>query len=158
MIAKVREARVKVEDKIEAVLYDYYDSYDDGLEYVEIDKVEGKLIEFPMGCFDVCICINTDKDEIDEMIEDAKRRLQELEESPWNEEEAIIFQQEYIEYLQEKKKAIEEADETRELVIEYSRCKLTIGYENEKGEYVKIEADDDKEIVFKNVIIKVEKF
>ena len=129
-------------------------NYDDDLVYVKIDELEGEFIEFVMGCFEIAVIDMTDEiGRYENMIEEANKRLEELENSEWNEEEAIINEKEYIEYLKEEKRKLEEAEETDEIVIDYSMCKLNVRYNGKS-----IEVEDDKELLFKNMKIKIEKF
>jgi DNA repair exonuclease SbcCD ATPase subunit len=212
-IEKIKEARIEVGDRIEAVLYNH-DEYND--DSIEIDRFQDRVVEFPIGCFDLFICMNTDRDDINmymegtireleelrdnkqsieekirekqdyiehlkerkrelenagltrettieysickDYIEETTEELEELKDSKKNIEEEIREKEEYIERLKERKRNLENMDLIREMVIQYSMCKLTIKYENEKGEYVEMGIDNDKDLTFKNIKLNVWKY
>ncbi len=145
-IVKTEENQVKV------LLYQKDYNYDDELEYFKIGEAE---TNFTIGCFE--IEIYNLKDEIatiEEIIEKTKKRIEELESSKWDESESILFEREYLEYLREEKRKIEEAESVNEIKIEYSMCHLRIIVDNDQ----EIDIDNDREILFKNIKIKIEKY
>jgi len=144
----ILEAR---EDKTVAELFMKEWNHEDELEYVKVGEINGDL-EFAVGCFEIFVSEN-EAARLDEMIENAKKEVENLKNSKWNEEEAVRETQEYIEYLKEKKKEIENAEYVERLVIDYSKCILEIDYNGKK-----IAVDDDREILFKNMKIQIEKY
>jgi hypothetical protein len=76
-----------------------------------------------------------------------------LERSEWNEDEAIRFYSEHIEFLQEQKRKLEEAEIVNKLVMDYKKGQLTIHFNGKT-----LEIEDDKELLFRNIEIKIEKF
>ena len=144
----ILEAR---ENKIVAELFMKEWSHEDELEYVKVGEINGDL-EFAVGCFEIFVSEN-EAARLDEMIENAKKEVENLKNSKWNEEEAVIETQEYIEYLKEKKKEIENAEYVERLVIDYSKCILEIDYNGKK-----IVVDDNREILFNNMKIQIEKY
>ncbi|MBX0312717.1 MAG: hypothetical protein JHC31_13285 [Sulfurihydrogenibium sp.] len=121
---------------------------------------DSKSIEFRLGEFVISVYkINKEEEirKIEEMIEKAKKELGELRKSPWNEEEAILHLEEYIEYLEEKKKEIEGAEHADKITIEYytNPTYINVTY-NDKT--IKVEEGERKKILLENIEIVVEKY
>jgi vacuolar-type H+-ATPase subunit I/STV1 len=151
-----RAVIVKAEnsEEFKIILYQADWNYDDELEFYQIAEIDTD--NFAIGCFEISAYPKEEEKEIqtiEKMIKDAEKEIDELSNSKWNEEGAIRHLKEYIEYLKEEKRKLEEAEETDEIVIDYSMCRLTIRYNGKS-----IEVEDDKELLFKNMKIKVEKF
>jgi len=126
--------------------------YDDELEEIKI--AEEVISEFGIGCFEIDVTdLNGEIEKIEEMIEKTKEEIRKLKKSKWNEEEAVLFKEEYLEYLKEEKRKIEEAELVDEIVIEYSKCTLNVKFNGKS-----VEIDDDYELLFKNVRLKIEKY
>jgi hypothetical protein len=154
---RVDRAVIKIiNNRVNVELYQKEDwSYNDELEFFKIAEIKEES-NFAIGCFEVEVFVSVSIDEIkrlEEMIKEAKKELEGLESSKWNESEAIMYKKEYIEYLEEEKRKREEAESVNVIVIDYSMGTLRINY-NEKS----IEIKDDKELLFKNLEIKIEKY
>jgi hypothetical protein len=143
-------------NKVLVTLYRTDETYNDEIEDIQISSLEGDSIEFAIGCFEVFIDTQDQTEQlkkIEKMIEKSEKNISELQESKWNEEEAILSEQEYLEYLKEERKKLTEAEDVDRIIIRYSKCKLEICF-NEKT----IEIDSDTNLIFKNLEIKIEKF
>lgn len=128
-------------------------NYDDELENIKIGE-ETEIGEFSIGCFEIHIeNLRGEIETIEKMIEKTKKEIEMLKKSKWNEEEAVLFKEEYLEYLKEEKRKIEEAELVDEIVIEYSKCTLNVKFNGKS-----VEIDDDYELLFKNVRLKIEKY
>jgi RecG-like helicase len=125
-----------------------------------IKIMNDKYTEFRLGNFVVSVYKINKKEkmkEIERMTEKAKNELDELRKSPWNEDEAIIHIEEFLEYLDEEKKKIENAEYAETITIEYyiDPTYISITY-NDKT--TKIEEGERKEILLENIEIVVEKY
>jgi len=147
---RVDMAKVTVKEDITVSFYVKDWNYDDELENVKIgEKVTS---EFAIGCFVIYIeNLNGEIEFIEDLIEKTKTEIEKLKKSKWDEEEALLYEEEYLEFLQSEKEKIEEAELVDELVIEYSKCTLNIRYNGKS-----IEVHEDCEILFKNIKLKIE--
>lgn len=131
-------------------------NYDDELEYNLIHEinVNENYADFAIGCFDISIYPQDEKKEIDhteKLIKEVKEEIKELKKK--NNEKEIEDRKNFLKYLKRKKKEIEKAESVEEMLIDYDMGKLRIAF-NDKS----IETKNDKELMFKNLTIKIEKF
>ena len=145
-------AKVTVKEDITVSFYVKDWNYDDELENVKIgEKVTS---EFAIGCFVIYIeNLNGEIEFIEDLIEKTKTEIEKLKKSKWNEEEALLYKKEYLEFLQSEKEKIEEAELVDEIVIEYSKCTLNVKFNGKS-----VEIDDDCELLFRNMRLKIEKY
>jgi len=127
-------------------------NYDDELENVKI--AEKVTSEFAIGCFEIDVTdLNGEIENIEKIIEKTKKEIERLKKSKWNEEEAVLYKEEYLEYLESEKEKIEQAELVDEIVIEYSKCTLNVKFNGKS-----VEIDDDCELLFRNMRLKIEKY
>ena len=124
-------------------------NYDDELENVKI--AEKVTSEFAIGCFEIDVTdLNGEIENIEKIIEKTKKEIERLKKSKWNEEEALLYEEEYLEFLQSEKKKIEEAELVDEIVIEYSMCALNVKFNGKS-----VEINNDCGLLFKNIKLKI---
>jgi superfamily I DNA/RNA helicase len=152
---RVDRAVVKAENnEIKIELYQADLNYDDELEFYLYQIIDTD--NFAIGCFEISVYPKEEKKEIEDieaMIKKAEKEISDLSNSKWNEEEAIRYKKEYIEYLQEEKRKIEEAEHVKEVIIDYSNCSLKVYYNGKS-----IEIHDNRDLLFKNLKIIIEKY
>ncbi|MBX0311478.1 MAG: hypothetical protein JHC31_06830, partial [Sulfurihydrogenibium sp.] len=74
-------------------------------------------------------------------------------------EDVEAMQEEFIQYLKDKKRKILKGENVKEIEINYSKCKLEIKWkENNEDKYVNLSVEDVKELLFPNLELKIERF
>lgn len=142
-------------DKVNIKFYQVDYNYDDELEHHLIHEINtNENTDFAIGCFEISLYPQDEKKEIEhteKLIEEVKKEIKELKKK--NNEEEIKDRKSFLKYLKRKKKEIEKAEKLKWMTIDYDMGKLTI-ISNGKS----IEVKNDKELIFKNLTIKIEKF
>jgi hypothetical protein len=133
-------------------------NYDDEIEYYLISETNldnnNDYTDFAIGCFEISLYPQDEKKEIDhteKLIKEVKEEIKELKKK--NNEEEVKHRKSFLKYLKRKKKEIEKAESVEEMLIDYDMGKLRIAFNNKS-----IETKKDKELMFKNLTIKIEKF
>jgi tRNA U34 5-carboxymethylaminomethyl modifying enzyme MnmG/GidA len=130
-------------------------NYDDEIEYHLVNETNtDENTDFAIGCFEISLYPKNEKEEIEhteKLIKEVKEEIKELKKK--NNEEEIKDRKKFLKYLKRKKREIEKAEKLERMTIDYDMGKLTI-ISNGKS----IEVKKDKELIFKNLTIKIEKF
>lgn len=170
---KVNRAIVEVknDEMLKTTLYrkDWND-IDDEIEITKVSELEGKNVEFIIGCYEVNIIhVATEENknrisEIEKEIEETKEKLKKFKEdniykrvketlgpgigSTGKEflerrmKEGVESAKRYIEHLKREKNRIEYAEHIEKMVIDYSMGYLYLNYNGINGETI-IELNDD---------------
>jgi hypothetical protein len=156
-----RVDRVILETKNNKVTIKFYQvdyNYDDEIEYYlihEATNLDNNYTDFAIGCFEISLYPKNEKEEIEhtkKLIEEVKKEIKELKKK--SNEKEIKYRKDFLKYLKKKKKEIEKAEELEWMTIDYDMGELRIVFNGKSS----IEVKKDKELLFKNIEIKIEKF
>jgi tRNA U34 5-carboxymethylaminomethyl modifying enzyme MnmG/GidA len=148
--------KVKNDKTINIKFYQVDYNYNDEIEYHLIHEINlnNDYTDFAIGCFEISLYPKNEKEKIEhteKLIEEVKKEIKELKKK--NNEKEIEYKKSFLKYLKRKKKEIEKAESLEEMLIDYDMGELTI---ISNGKSIKIKKD--KELLFKNLTIKIEKF
>jgi hypothetical protein len=117
----------------------------DELVYIEVDEPKRN---FAIGCFEVFVSRNPKIEKLEKEIDKVYEKLRSEQSESIKKTYA-----EWIDVFTKQKQKLLDAETVEEIVMDYAYGKLRIEYNGKS-----IEIDDNKELFFRNIEIRIEKF